>query len=169
MLVSLLFLSLSLSLFVCLFVFVLLLFVYRCCCCNCFCYYYCRCLLLLLPLLSSLPLLSFLAIRISSSCPFTCVLFTDPKPFHGLVERRPPRLRDIRGSLLSIPTASLAQWLRRPPQKRKIRGSNPACDGIFPRSSHTSDFKIGTSVTSLLGSWHYRVSAGTCRPGHSIL
>ena len=36
-------------------------------------------------------------------------------------------------------------------------------------SSHTSDFKIGTSVTTLPGDWHYRVSAGTGRPGVSVL
>ena len=34
----------------------------------------------------------------------------------------------------------------------------------FPGSSHTSDFKIGTSVASLPGAWRYRVSAGTGRP-----
>ena len=55
-------------------------------------------------------------------------------------------------------TALLAWWLRRPPQERKIRGS-----------SHTNDFKIGTPVASLPGACHYRVSAGTGRPGVSIL
>ena len=45
--------------------------------------------------------------------------------------------------LLSQCTASLAKWLRRPPRERKITGSNPACAGIFPGSSHTSDLKIG--------------------------
>ena len=44
-------------------------------------------------------------------------------------------------------TASLALWLRRPPRERKIPGSNPACDGIFSGSSHTSDLKTGTPVT----------------------
>ena len=39
----------------------------------------------------------------------------------------------------------------------------------FSGSSHTSDFKIGTPVTTLPGAWHYRVSAGTGRPGVSIL
>ena len=43
-------------------------------------------------------------------------------------------------------TASLGLWLRRPPRERKIPGSNPACTGIFPGSSHTSDLKIGTPV-----------------------
>ena len=41
--------------------------------------------------------------------------------------------------------------------ERKIPDSNPACDGIFPGSSHTSDFKIGTQVATLPGAWHYRV------------
>ena len=39
----------------------------------------------------------------------------------------------------------------------------------FSGSSHTSDFKIGTPVANLPGAWHYRVSAGTGRPGVSIL
>ena len=53
--------------------------------------------------------------------------------------------------------------------KRKVQRSNPACDGIFPGSSHTSDLKIGTPVASLPGAWHYRVRAGTGWPGVSIL
>ena len=44
-------------------------------------------------------------------------------------------------------------------------GSNLSCAGIFPGSSHTSDLKIGTPVATLTGAWHYRVSAGTGRPG----
>ena len=39
----------------------------------------------------------------------------------------------------------------------------------FSRSSHTSDLKIATPVVTLPGVWHYRVSAGTGRPGASIL
>ena len=39
----------------------------------------------------------------------------------------------------------------------------------FSWSSLTSDFKIGTPVTALPGAWRYRVSAGTGRPGVSIL
>ena len=39
----------------------------------------------------------------------------------------------------------------------------------FSGSSHTSDFKTGTPVAPLPGAWHYRVSAGTGRPGVSIL
>ena len=59
--------------------------------------------------------------------------------------------------------------VRCPPRERKIPGSNPACDGIFSGSSHTSDFKIGTPVATLPGAWRYRVSTGTGRPGVSIL
>ena len=59
--------------------------------------------------------------------------------------------------------------VRRPPQERKVPGSNPACAGIFSGSSHTSDLNIGTPVASLPGAWRYRVSAGTGRPGVSIL
>ena len=36
-------------------------------------------------------------------------------------------------------------------------------------SSHTSDFKIYTPVATLPGAWRHRVSAGTGRPGVSIL
>ena len=50
-----------------------------------------------------------------------------------------------------------------------IPGSNPACAEIFPGSSHTSDFKIGTPVAALTGAWRYRVSAGTGRSGVRIL
>ena len=39
----------------------------------------------------------------------------------------------------------------------------------FSRLSHTSDSKIGTPVSTLPGAWRYRVSAGTGRPGVSIL
>ena len=39
----------------------------------------------------------------------------------------------------------------------------------FSGSSHTSDLKNGTPVATLPGAWHYRVSAGTGRPGVSIL
>ena len=48
-------------------------------------------------------------------------------------------------------------------------GSNPACTGIFPRSSRTSDLEIGTPVATLPGSWRYRVSAGTGWSSVSIL
>ena len=68
-----------------------------------------------------------------------------------------------------LETASLAKWLRRPPREWKILGSNPACAGIFPGSSHTSDLKIGAPVATLQGAWRYRVSAGTGWPGVSIL
>ena len=59
--------------------------------------------------------------------------------------------------------------VRRPPRERKVPGSNPACDGIFSGSSHTSGSKIGTPVATLPGAWRYRVSTGTGRPGVSIL
>ena len=39
----------------------------------------------------------------------------------------------------------------------------------FSGSIHTSDLKIGTPVATLPGAWRYRVSAGTGRPGVSIL
>ena len=73
-------------------------------------------------------------------------------------------------TVISSPlTTSLAWWLRRLPEELKIPGSNPACTGIFPGSSHISDFNIGTLVATLTGAWRYRVSAGTGWPGVSIL
>ena len=39
----------------------------------------------------------------------------------------------------------------------------------FSGSSHTRDLKIGTPVATLPGTWHYRVSTGTGRPGVCIL
>ena len=39
----------------------------------------------------------------------------------------------------------------------------------FSESSHTSGSKIGTPVATLPGAWRDRVSAGTGRPGVSIL
>ena len=48
-------------------------------------------------------------------------------------------------------------------------GSNPACAGLFSGSSHTSDLKNSTPVSTLQGAWRYRVSAGTGRPGVSIM
>ena len=59
--------------------------------------------------------------------------------------------------------------VRRPPRERKIPGSNLDSAGIFSGSSHTSDLKFGTQVATLQGAWRYRVSAGTGRPGVSIL
>ena len=40
---------------------------------------------------------------------------------------------------------------------------------FFSGSSHTCDLNIGTPVATLPGAWRYRVSAGTGRPGVSIL
>ena len=50
-------------------------------------------------------------------------------------------------SLLPPPSLPLFHRLvglvaRRPPRERKIPGSNPACAGIFPGMSHTSDLKL---------------------------
>ena len=58
---------------------------------------------------------------------------------------------------------------KRPPRERKVPGSNPACAGIFSGSSHASDLKIGIPVATLPGSWRYRFSTETGRPGVSIL
>ena len=95
-----------------------------------------------------------------------------------------PRTRRMRKRQQEIYTPLLAHPQRqpvgsiRPPRwpsgkasasRAKIPGSNPACDGIFWGSSHTSDSKIGTPVATLPGAWCYRVSTGTGRPGVSTL
>ena len=53
------------------------------------------------------------------------------------------------------------------------RAENPGFESRLRRdfsgSSHTSDLKIGTPVATMPGAWHYRVSAGTGRPGASVL
>ena len=53
------------------------------------------------------------------------------------------------------------------------RAENPGFESClrqdFSGLSHTSDLKMGTPVVSLPGAWHYSVSAGTGRPGVSIL
>ena len=71
---------------------------------------------------------------------------------------------------------ALSQWRTMEVQRNyvtltneKKKKKNPACAGIFSGSSHTSDFKISTPVATLPGAWHYRVSAGTGRPGVSTL
>ena len=48
-------------------------------------------------------------------------------------------------------------------------GFEPRLRSAFSGSSYTSDLKIGTPVDTLPGAWHYMVSAGTGRPGVSIL
>ena len=53
--------------------------------------------------------------------------------------------------------------------QRSSRVRIPLTPGFFSRSSHTSDFKIGTPVAILPGAWCYRVSAGTGLPGVSML
>ena len=56
-----------------------------------------------------------------------------------------------------------------PSRAEDIPGSNPACGGVLPGSSYTSDSKIGSPMANLPGAWRYRVSAGTGWPGVSIL
>ena len=68
-----------------------------------------------------------------------------------------------------VPDRLIGLVVRRPPRERKIPSSNPTCAGNFLGSSHTSDLKIGTPVATLPGAWHYKVRAGTGRPGVSIL
>ena len=89
------------------------------------------------------------------------------------LNRNKPRSRQFgcfqQSTAPSQSTASLAQWLRRPPEERKIPGSNPACTGIFPGSSHTSDLRTGTPAATLPGAWRHGVSAGIGWSGVSIL
>ena len=63
---------------------------------------------------------------------------------------------------LQLPTASLASEAEDPGFESRLRRD-------FSWSSHTSDSKTGTPVATLLDAWRSRVSAGTGRPGVSIL
>ena len=54
-------------------------------------------------------------------------------------------------------------------RERKIRGLESRIRLDFSVSSRTSDLEIGVPVATLPGGWHYWVSAGTGRPGGSIL
>ena len=71
--------------------------------------------------------------------------------------------------------------VRRPARQRQTWVRFPISPWIFfffffwgggggggSKSSHTSDLKIGTPVTTLPAAWRSRVSAGTGRPGVSI-
>ena len=70
---------------------------------------------------------------------------------------------------LPLPNRLIGLVVRRLPRERKILGTNPVCAEIFPGSSHTNDFKIGTPVATLPVAWRYRVSARTGQPGVSML
>ena len=93
--------------------------------------------------------------------------------------KRLPRELQIRGSNLAfsgrIP-AVLSNGYRLAGLVVKASASGAEDPGFesclrrdFAGSSHTSDLKFGTPVATLSGAWRYRVSAGTVRPGVSIL
>ena len=74
-------------------------------------------------------------------------------------------LFSLRGKCLSIYNNRLAGLVVKAGAKDPGFESRLRLD--FSRSSHTSD--LNTPVAFLPGAWHYRVSAGTGRPGVSIL
>ena len=100
-------------------------------------------------------------------------IFVEPALWFGLLDHRGRLVEDsslrAHDSSVSDVHRLVGLVVRRPPRERKVPGSNPAGAGIFSGSSHTSDFKIGTPVATLPGAWRYGVSAGTGRPGVSIL
>ena len=59
--------------------------------------------------------------------------------------------------------------VRRPPQERHTWVRFLLHCGSFSRSSHTSDWKVGSPVAVLLGTWHCRISPGTGWPRVCIL
>ena len=63
----------------------------------------------------------------------------------------------------------LVARLTGPTSEPKDPGFESCLQRAFSGSSPTSDFKIGTPVATLPGAWRYRISAGTGRPGVSIL
>ena len=73
-------------------------------------------------------------------------------------------------AIRSLPTCRLVGLVVKASASRaEDPGFESRLRGDFSGSSHTSDFKIGTPVVTLPGAWRYRVSAGTGRPGVSIL
>ena len=69
-------------------------------------------------------------------------------------------LRDYR--LVSLVVKASASRAEDPGFESRLRRD-------FSGLSHISDLKIGTPVATLPGAWRYRVSAGSSRPGVSIM
>ena len=80
-----------------------------------------------------------------------------------------PFLRSIIRAQTRSPHRLVGLVVRRPPRMRKIRGSNPARDGIFLGRVIPVTQKLTLQWLTLPGAWRYRVSAGTGRPDVSIL
>ena len=108
-------------------------------------------------IIRSVTLRQKLQIQLSISPSRSILTSGQPVPARNLKRQSPGR--DRLGSLVVKTSASGAE----------DPGFDSRSRRDFYGSSHTSDLKIGTPVTNLPGAWHYRVSAGTGRPGVSIL
>ena len=86
---------------------------------------------------------------------------TDP-PKERRVKKRSGRRCTHRDRLVGLVVKAPAWRAEDPGFESRLRRD-------FCESSHTSDFKIGTPVATLPGTWRYWVSAGTGWPGVSIL
>ena len=74
------------------------------------------------------------------------------------------RSTHVRDHLVGLVVKASASRAEDPGFESRLRAP-----GFFSGSSHTSDLKSDTPVATLPGAWRYRVSAGTGRPGVSIL
>ena len=97
--------------------------------------------------ISNFDALSDLDITLHRPCPGTFCLSMDSQHLYHL------RGLGVKASALRAEDSGFESRLRRD----------------FSRSSHTSDLKIGTPVTTLPGAWRCTVSTGIGRPGVSIL
>ena len=87
-----------------------------------------------------------------------------PPDFKTIFPLVPAFLRlDVPDRLVGLVVKAFVSRAEDPGFESRLRREN------FSGSSHTSDLKIGTQVATLPGDWRYRVSAGTGRPGVSIL
>ena len=110
------------------------------------------CLLLLLLCLLLLLLLLCLCLLLLLLCLLLCLLLLrSPARSLGFRPPRWPSGQDVRL------------------ESGRSRVRIPLAPGFFRGSSHTIDLKIVTPVATLPGAWCYRVSAGTGRPGVSML
>ena len=94
------------------------------------------------------------------------VSFQDGMSRSEMPIRGPPHISEVS---LRLPDRLAGLVVKASASKAKDPGFESRLRRDFSGSSHTSGLKIGTPVATLPGAWHYRVRAGTGRPGVNIL